>query len=633
MNQLCKRPSFTRLWLPLALAAFLVAGVVAAAGAAIITWSNPAGGAWSNAANWTPAEVPDAAGESAVLPDLGGAYQVTLDIEPAIDGLRLEAGAATLALNGKLIGSPGLFIGAGSSVRGAGVLDIPEVNNFGLIEGSVPGDSIKINGIVANRGTIRVINGGTVNVNRPLVMNFGTIASGPGGGRFSIKMPFDVGGTLNHMRSGGKVVADGGDLQMFTGSWLEGTVDRGPGGGAVNIEIATLQNVTVAEGAELGVTGLANLMAAGTSLTNNGTVRVKGTIGFGILDGGYEIYIGGKGTMVLDGGTLGYGNGSILVNRAGQTITGCGTINPPFVNQGTVSLDCGGSQVARFPGSFVNRGRLNVLRGSLAIGWSGPGVLSGRIVPPAVVTNRGTISAGGGTITIEKGATVDNAGGVLSADGGKVNLGGATGATVTGGRLDGSLGLRNEKVGMLRGGPGFAAVSFQVDKAATLRDVTLGSGATLLTAAGAVTRVEGASFVNLGTNRVQGTLVVAPGTRYVEPAGAALVVEGGAVSGLNAKPVATPTSAFVPATLRFYARNESRGTSFVLELPQAAELKGRLYDAAGREVARLADGMKGAGVHDFAVDATVPNGIYFARMIVTRQGASDVLSARVAVVH
>jgi hypothetical protein len=631
MMRINERYVVARAWLPVVLASLLAPCFAPAAGAA--TWNNPAGGAWSNPANWTPADVPDAAGETAVLPDLGGAYQVTLDIEPAIDGLRLEAGAATLALNGKTIGSPGLFIGPGSSVRGAGVLDIPEVNNFGLIEGCAPGDSIKINGIVTNHGTIRVINGGTVNVNRPLVVNVGTIASGPGGGRFSIKMPFDVGGTLNQMRTAGKVVADGGDLQMFTGSWLEGTVERGPGGGAVNIEIATLQNVTVAEGAELGVTGLANLMAAGTSLTNNGTVRVKGTIGFGILDGGYEIYIGGKGTMVLDGGTLGYGNGSILVNQAGQTITGCGTINPPFVNQGTVSLDCGGSQVARFPGSFVNRGRLRVLRGSLAIGWNGPGMLSGRIVPPVVVTNRGTISAGGGTITIEKGATVDNAGGVLSADGGKVNLGGATGATVSGGRLDASVGLRTEKVGMLRGGPRFASVSFQVDKAATLRDVTLGSGATLLTAAGAMTTLEGASFVNLGTNRVQGTLVVAPGTRYVEPTGAALVVDGGVVSGMSAKPVAMPTSASTPATLRFYARSEARGTSFVLELPQAAELKGRLYDAAGREVARLADGVRDAGVHDFAVAAGVPNGIYFARMIVARQGASDVLSAHVSLVR
>ena len=66
----------------LLLAGVLALGFVAVAGAA--TWNNPAGGAWSNPANWDTGDVPDAPGESAVLPDLGGAYQVTLDINPAV---------------------------------------------------------------------------------------------------------------------------------------------------------------------------------------------------------------------------------------------------------------------------------------------------------------------------------------------------------------------------------------------------------------------------------------------------------------------------------------------------------------------------------------------------------------------
>ena len=67
MTQLCRRSQSTRLLLPVALAGFLAVSFVGAAGATIITWSNPAGGAWSDAANWTPAEVPDSPGESAVL--------------------------------------------------------------------------------------------------------------------------------------------------------------------------------------------------------------------------------------------------------------------------------------------------------------------------------------------------------------------------------------------------------------------------------------------------------------------------------------------------------------------------------------------------------------------------------------
>jgi hypothetical protein len=114
--------------------------------------------------------------------------------------------------------------------------------------------------------------------------------------------------------------------------------------------------------------------------------------------------------------------------------------------------------------------------------------------------------------------------------------------------------------------------------------------------------------------------------------GAVLVVEGGEVTGTGAKPFAAPTLASVPASLQFYVRGEAQGASFVLELPQPAELKGRLYDAAGREVARLADGAREAGVHSFAVGAGTPSGIYFGRMIVTSAGERRILMSKIAVV-
>jgi hypothetical protein len=89
--------------------------------------------------------------------------------------------------------------------------------------------------------------------------------------------------------------------------------------------------------------------------------------------------------------------------------------------------------------------------------------------------------------------------------------------------------------------------------------------------------------------------------------------------------------------LRFYVRSESQGARFVLELPQAAQLDGRVYDAAGREVARIADGTREAGVYSFALGRTggagLPNGIYFGRMLVTREGMREVLQARIAVVR
>src|SRR5262249_25404229 len=146
-------------------------------------------------------------------------------------------------------------------------------------------------------------------------------------------------GTICNL-DGGWMRADGGDLMIRCWDVLEGVIQRGPGGGDVNIDHATLQNVTIDPGAELDVTGYAALMASGTKLTNNGIGRVRGRMDCGARTGPEPISIGGNGTLILDGGILGSGEGATLVNLPGQTITGCGTINAPFVNQGTVNLDC-----------------------------------------------------------------------------------------------------------------------------------------------------------------------------------------------------------------------------------------------------------------------------------------------------
>src|SRR5712691_7459758 len=82
----------------LLLAALFVTCAAATAGATTITWSNAAGGAWSNAANWSPATVPGS-GDIAVLPALSGAYTVTLDANPAAAQLSIAAGDPTLDLN------------------------------------------------------------------------------------------------------------------------------------------------------------------------------------------------------------------------------------------------------------------------------------------------------------------------------------------------------------------------------------------------------------------------------------------------------------------------------------------------------------------------------------------------------
>ena len=121
--------------------------------------------------------------------------------------------------------------------------------------------------------------------------------------------------------------------------------------------------------------------------------------------------IRGTGELILEDGVIGSGAGGTFVNGAGHTIRGCGAIHPPFINEGTVALDCSGGKSARIggiaiqrsadsdgnlrmpAGAIENRGRISIARGNLSI--TGPGtpryVLG--ISTPTVVTNKGAISA------------------------------------------------------------------------------------------------------------------------------------------------------------------------------------------------------------------------------------------------
>jgi len=746
---------------------------------------------WSDPANWTPADVPDAAGESAVLPALSGGYQVTLDMSPKLDAISIESGGATLDVNGfsiagaKLVNNSGtirnfagdynsnqirnlkggtvsvapggtirvttgalwtagtivaakeihwsgnvslngggalvlndtrlldpnvdqdvtdqysrmMAIAGGTTLRGTGEIFKQNIENAGLIEADVaqskdkgaPERVLWFNGTIRNNGTIRVLNGGHINVNRPVIFNAnGLITSGPGGGSVRLEMPYKMLGSIGALSGGcgtppptkGFIRADGGDLEMVIGAMYEGRIQRGPGGGVVKMAHVTMQNVIVDAGAELHFRPVAfyspadrpdaPVLGIGSTfvtmiemvqlITNNGTIRFTGGSINNGSSGRMQTIINGTGELILEDATIGTGWGDTFVNGAGHTIRGCGSINPPFINEGTVALDCAGGKSARIGGTVIpqsfspdgkgrqaagaieNRGRISIARGGLSIAGPAEPLYLIQVATPTVVTNKGTIAASAlGRITLEKSVTVDNgARGILATEGGGLMyLGGTTGATVIGGRLDAVDGSKARKA---EGGRGAAGGNlFWVEKAVTLHDLTLGPDATLVTAEGAVTTAAGKRVVNDGTNRVAGRFVVPPGTKYVQIAGETLV-EGGEFLGFIERGSGHggagmgPSSATIvagPATLRFYSRSEPRG--FVLELPQAAEVDGRVYDAAGRQVARIADGAREAGVYHFALGraggAGLPSGIYFGRMIVTSAGRREVLQSRIAVIE
>jgi hypothetical protein len=92
----------------------------------------------------------------------------------------------------------------------------------------------------------------------------------------------------------------------------------------------------------------------------------------------------------------------------------------------------------------------------------------------------------------------------------------------------------------------------------------------------------------------------------------------------------------VPGALALASRRTEGGALVELALPQAADVRLKLFDVAGREVAILQEGMVGGGRHEYALAAgraALGSGVYFARALVTRDGATESRTARVTLVR
>jgi len=604
----------------------------------------------------------------------------------------------------------------GGEITGSGEIDKRIYSTGTISNDGDHGNNLQINGLLmSDGGTIRVSGGATIRVDRPLVsLRNGVLRTGPGGGTFNTLCENGQYGTIT-LQNGGRVITDGGDLALSCGTIWDGDLETTANGGAMTFGIASWQNIHIHSGLTVTVTDVIDVKAPGSDrhLLNDGNLVLKGHC-FPMIATNDSLWLDGTGVVTLDGGVLGNDNDNpntgTIVNASGMVIQGCGSIVPPFVNDGTVNLDCDGA-IAVKPGLWANHGILRANRGRMSI-----------------------VGA------------IDNRGGVIRADGHRVNLGSPTAyGTITGGTFEASGGG-----------------DFSVLRGATLSDVTVGRTATVNVASAASAIVSGARLTNLGTLNVAsggrvvmdrtsqfvqsgGTTALAGGTllsgrevrieagtlagfgtiaggvvnrgtvapdaagalrvtgNYTQLAGGALrctiagddrmsrldvsgtatlagsllpVLDGayvpasgrtfdvftygglvGAFDPLSAGVTPAAASLFQPrfdvdhmslvaggttavgdpsiGALRFFGRTTTAGASFVLELPFAATVKGAVYDAAGREVAKLADGAQPAGLHTFALDraAGLASGVYFARVHVAASGTTSVRSARAVVLQ
>jgi filamentous hemagglutinin len=402
------------------------------------------------------------------------------------------AGTGKLVLDGALISSPAglphgpgpyqISIGSACTLTGSGDVWV-DTYNFGLLEADGASSTLGIKGHLENYATIRVSDGGTINHQWAGTDNFNGVIAGHGGTFTDI-------GTVNFL-DGGTLVADGGDLTISCLALLEATVERSGGSGAVHILMATPQDLVVTPGSEVVVDGQFD-NPAGTAIFNDGTVRLRGLMNLG--GGTSTISLAGSGTLVLDGGTL----AGQVINTAGHTITGCGTISASMTNYGVIDASCGEMTLSGM--DKINRGVIRTSTGRL------------KAMGPVQVKNvaGGSITLNGGQFWIQDGPTLDLSGGPLVSNGSLVWF--RRGAcTISGGRLEGT-----------------GAAQFSNQGSVTLKDVTLGPGAVYYTDARSSTQATGTSFTVQGVNQVasMGTFTVAPTTDYIQTGGATELLGG-----------------------------------------------------------------------------------------------------------
>lgn len=84
-----------------------------------------------------------------------------------------------------------------------------------------------------------------------------------------------------------------------------------------------------------------------------------------------------------------------------------------------------------------------------------------------------------------------------------------------------------------------------------------------------------------------------------------------------------------PSGIRFAATGGVGTPALALELPAPATVRVAMFDVMGRQIAIVADGARLAGSHRLTVPATsVPNGVFFARAVVTTADGTRTLTTR-----
>jgi ribosomal protein L35AE/L33A len=334
-----------------------------------------------------------------------------------------------------------LYIGNGAILSNFGTFDFqtdapvyvydsttPSFVNSGTLKKSGGTGSNYVGIAVTNTGTLRV-DSGTLNL---------TVGSSGAGGRV-----LSNGATLE--LSGGTHTLSATSLPTGTGTLL---LDGGTVGMAVSATLSSTVGLTMSSGGLSGpgaLTVSGAMIWSGGQVANNLTVAVGATLTLTGCCGQPRLFgnLTNKGTVVNTLSSYMYvGNGATLTNigtfdfQSDSSVYVYDSTTPSFVNSGTLKKS-GGTGTSYLGFSVTNTGTLRVDSGTLTLAGGSSGTGS------RVLSNGSTLELSGGTHTF--GATsVPTGTGTMLVDGGtaamnaNVTVSATVGLTVTNGALSGA---------------------------------------------------------------------------------------------------------------------------------------------------------------------------------------------------
>lgn len=419
-----------------------VSGLLAVAGSTSSTlgqfvWNNGAGGVWNSSLNWNPSGFPNSGGATALI-DLAGTYTVmvqspitiaSLNVANANTTVNVNSGnllqlntASALNLDGRLVINPqgavsNTYLGLGGpaiptvTLSGGGTITLNAVGDLNRayiigLSGSAISSSLTINGSGNLYGNYT--NTGTINANVPgssltfistSTMNNRNILSATNGGTLSMAST-----TVNQLVGPGRMIADGGTLQLNAVTINGGSLERIGSGSFGFAGTITLNGVNVLGSFDIPASVFVAIPNG--NFVHDGTININpmGTAGSTSLRFDAAGSFAGIGQTILNASNADLNrayvqaNGaSAMTHGAARVLRGSGNIYGAWINEGVINADAPG-RTLQFVNSVtqINRNLYTATNGG-TLNFS-TGTINQQTGPGRIVADGGVISLNNTTI-------------------------------------------------------------------------------------------------------------------------------------------------------------------------------------------------------------------------------------------